>query len=406
MKSTINVVCYKSKTLANGEHPLMVRVSKDGKKKYQSLGISVNPKYWDFKKSKPKPNCPNKELIQKIILEKETEYQKQVLELQSDRKDYTATSLLSVVSDKNKIYRKTVDTFYRELIEKYNSSGSRGNALVYKDSYNSLKTFMNGNLDLYFNEIDINWLNQYEDWLRSKKCAETSISLSFRTLRSAFNKAIEAKIVRGELYPFYSFKISKFDVSTQKRAISKDAILDIMNLDLSKDRYYMGFSKDIFLFSYLCGGINITDIAHLKAENIKESRLSYIRKKTKKKIEFPIVESAMKIIDKHNCSSTTGYIFPILDNSIHKTEIQKYNRIHKVMRKVNVALKEISKEINQEINLTTYVARHTYATVLKRSGVNTSIISESLGHSSEKVTQIYLDSFENSQIDEAMKNLL
>lgn len=113
----------------------------------------------------------------------------------------------------------------------------------------------------------------------------------------------------------------------------------------------------------------------------------------------------MKIIDKYNCSSTTDYIFPILDDKVHRTEILKYKLIHKVMRKVNVALKEISKEVNQEINLTTYLARHTYATVLKRSGVNTSIISESLGHSSEKVTQIYLDSFENNQIHEAMKNL-
>lgn len=80
--------------------------------------------------------------------------------------------------------------------------------------------------------------------------------------------------------------------------------------------------------------------------------------------------------------------------------------MHKVLAIINKSLKAVGEELNLPIDLTTYVARHTYATVLKRSGVNTSIISESLGHSSEKVTQIYLDSFENSQIDEAMKNLL
>ena len=90
----------------------------------------------------------------------------------------------------------------------------------------------------------------------------------------------------------------------------------------------------------------------------------------------------------------------------HKTEQQRRNRLHKVITKVNDALKEIGKELGIPIDLTTYVARHSYATVLKRSGVSTAIISESLGHNSEKVTQIYLDSFENSQIDEAMKNLL
>ena len=76
--ATINVVCYKWKTLANGEHPLMLRVTKDGKAKYQSLGISVNSKHWNFKKNEPKPKCPNFEQIQKIILDKKLEVQKKL----------------------------------------------------------------------------------------------------------------------------------------------------------------------------------------------------------------------------------------------------------------------------------------------------------------------------------------
>ncbi len=99
------------------------------------------------------------------------------------------------------------------------------------------------------------------------------------------------------------------------------------------------------------------------------------------------------------------YLFPIL-STFHKTDIQRVNRVNRVLAIINKSLKGIGEELNLPIDLTTYVARHSYATVLKRSGVSTSIISESLGHSSEKVTQIYLDSFENSQIDEAMKNLL
>lgn len=87
MNATINVVCYKWKTLANGEYPLMLRICKDGKKKYQSLGISVLPRYWDFTRNKPKPNCPNKEYIQKIILDKQTELQlgkRQYIQLNKD----------------------------------------------------------------------------------------------------------------------------------------------------------------------------------------------------------------------------------------------------------------------------------------------------------------------------------
>ena len=94
MDATISVVCYKSKTLSNGEHPLMLRISKDGKKKYQSLGISVNPKFWDFQKNKPKPKCPNLEYLQKIILDKKLELQKKMLEIKSDQKAYSAATLI------------------------------------------------------------------------------------------------------------------------------------------------------------------------------------------------------------------------------------------------------------------------------------------------------------------------
>jgi len=110
MNATISIVCFKSKTLANGEHPLMVRISKNKKKKYKSLGISVLPQHWDFEKNKPKPNCPNKELILKIILEQEIEFQKQILELKSDKKDYTATTLLDSVIEKQS--SMTVEEFY------------------------------------------------------------------------------------------------------------------------------------------------------------------------------------------------------------------------------------------------------------------------------------------------------
>lgn len=74
--------------------------------------------------------------------------------------------------------------------------------------------------------------------------------------------------------------------------------------------------------------------------------------------------------------------------------------------KVNKHLKALGIELELDKKLTTYVARHSFSTTLKRSGVSTSLICEALGHNSEKVTQIYLDSFENEQIDEAMSNLL
>ena len=405
MNASVSVVCYKSKTLSNGESPLMLQVSKSGKRKYQSLGISIKPRYWDFTRNKPKPNCPNKDYIQKIILDKQTELQQRMLELNSEQKEYTTTTLLN---DENKKFElKTVSEFYQELIEEYRVNNKCGNRLIYKSSYNSLKVFTNDKLDIPFSAIDITWLNKYERWLRSKGNEETTMSLMFRTLRSTYNKAIKAKCARKSEYPFDEFKINKFDVSTQKRAIAKTEVLKF-----TKDvrpigkRQYIQLSKDIFMFSYLCGGINFTDIANLTKANIIEGkRLHYIRQKTGKLIKIGLSEEAMKIIERY-ATESKGYLFPILNANLHKTPLQKQNRIHKILGKVNINLKLIAAQLGVEGNLTTYVARHSFASVLKKSGVNIALISEALGHSDIATTQIYLDSFDNEQIDAAMNNFL
>ena len=226
MNASVSVVCYKSKVLSNGKSPLMLRVTKDRKPKYVSLGIAIFPKYWDFEKNKPTPRCPNKELIEKIILDKQVEYQRQILEFVAEQKEYTAALL--VESKKVKLVNKTVGEFYKELLVSFRDSGNEGNRLVYKYSYNSLRDFTSSNLDIPFSSIDVAWLKRYESWLVGKKCKGTTLSVLFRTLRSTFNKAIEAKIVNKKYYPFDEYKVSKFDTSTRKRALSKEDMMKII----------------------------------------------------------------------------------------------------------------------------------------------------------------------------------
>lgn len=404
MKATINIICYKSKKLANGESPLMLRICKDNKVKYQSIGISVKLEHWDFKKNRPKVGCPNRDYILKIIIDKESELQKKLLELKADEKEFTASTLLET---KAKVKIKSVVEFYSELIEELEKANKIGNSRVYRDSLRSLEMFTNGKLDIPFSHIDIDFLREYEKWLRGKEMKETSMNLYFRTLRSTYNKAIEAKCAKKNNYPFDDFKISKFSTKTEKRAISKDNIKLIMELDLSNQTEYIQLARDLFIFSYLCSGINFADMANLKPSNIVEGRLLYTRQKTNKKINIPLSSEADILINKFKDNTkSSGYIFPILHQDIHKSEIQKYNRRKKVLLKVNRALKEIAIIANIDANLSTYTSRHSYATVLKNSGVNIALIGETLGHSDIKTTQIYLDSFENSQIDDAMKNLL
>lgn len=399
MNTNVNILCYKSKTLSNGEHPLMIRVCKDGKKKYQSLGISVNPAHWDFKKNKPKSNCPNKEYINKIIADKSNEFAEQIVKLKSEHKEFTVNSLIDNTSEKVK--PKTVGDVFLEQLQRLTDENRRGYMLSTKQVYNSLIDF-NKHLNIYFSDIDVTWLRRYETYLRKKGIAENTIGIRFRTLRAIYNLAIEENIIKADHYPFKNYKVSKLHQETAKRAITKEDVNRI--LDYQSTNKYLKLPIDLFAFTYYVGGINFVDIAYLTKENLMDGRLIYTRRKTGKLIKIPLQPQAMELIEKYS-DKESPYLFPIL-STYHKTEQQRANRVHKVITKVNQRLKEVGKALDIPIALTTYVARHSQATVMKKAGVSTSIIRELMGHSSERVTQIYLDSFDNEQIDDAMKNLL
>lgn len=399
MNATVNVICYKSKVLKNNESPLMVRVCKDRKRKYISLGISVNPAYWDFNRNAPKPQCPNKEYIDSLIAQKVQEYSAQIIELKSMDRDFTATSLVEKVSKPNKV--KTVGEVFVEQMNLLKQAQKLSYMLSIQQTYNSLLEF-NKHLNIYFVDIDVSWLKRYEAWLRKQGLASNTIKGKFVDIRTMYNIAIDENIVKVKHYPFRKFKIAKLQQETAKRAISKEDISRI--IEYKTDNPLVQFAIDIFTFSYIMGGINFVDISTLTKENMMDNRLVYIRHKTKKLIQLPLQDKAIELIEKYH-DDDNPYLFPIL-KAYHKTEQQKFNRVHKIISNVNNRLKKIGKELEIPVTLTTYVARHSHATVLKKAGVATSIISESLGHSSEKITQVYLDSFGNEQMDEAMKNLL
>ena len=399
MTTTVNIVCYKWKTLSNGEHPLMICIYNNRKRKYQSIGISINPAYWDFEKNQPKPKCPNKEYLNRIISEKLNTINNEIIRLQSENKNFTATSIIENCFTKEKI--ATVEDVFNYQMNLLKEGGRRGYLLSIKQVYNSLIAF-NKHLDIFFSDIDISFLRRYENWLRKNNLAENTIGIRFRTLRAIYNLAIELEVAKTEDYPFKTFKVSKLHKETSKRALTKEDIERVFNYK-SKNKYIQ-FPIDILAFTYYCGGINFIDIAHLTKQNIIEDKLIYTRQKTNKLIKIPLQEHAITIIKKYY-NKESPYLFPILSPQ-HITETQISNRIHKVISKVNMRLKQIGEELNLPIPLTTYVARHSQATVMKKAGIPTSIIKEIMGHSSERVTQIYLDSFDNEQIDNAMKKLL
>ena len=125
----ITAVCYKSKTLKDGTNPIMLRICKDRKKKYISLGISVFAKFWDFKRQKPKSNCPNKDDIERLIDLKTREYKNLAIEMSANNKSYTPNTLADKVETKLNI--QTVGEFYDKLISDYLKKEKYGNALIY-----------------------------------------------------------------------------------------------------------------------------------------------------------------------------------------------------------------------------------------------------------------------------------
>ena len=412
MNTAIESVLYTSKTLSNGEHPLMIRLTKNRKRKYISLHLSLSSKFWDFEKGKPKRNCPDRDKIMNLIDKKIKELQEQVLDFKTNDKDYTLHTLVNKAS--KIVVRQTVGKYLDSYIECLIAENRIGNAKTFKELRTSLINFCKS-LDFYFIDIDADYLKRYAHWMKTtKNYSDNTIGIRFRSLRALYNSAISDGLAKKTNYPFDEFKISKFKEQTAKRSISKQDIIRLINFDVSELCEYnypipfLQLSKDIFLFSYFGCGINLTDILHLRHRDIKENRVTFYRQKTGKLISFQLQAFALGIIEKYYkySQNDNDYIFPVLKRNIHVTANQQYARVQRVNKRINKYLKLMGEYLGFPIPLTTYVARHTYATVLKRSGVNIAIISESLGHSDLATTQIYLDSFENSQIDEAMKHLL
>lgn len=406
LRTTIDVICDKTRTLVNNENPLVLRLTKNRKRKYIALGISIKPNLWDFDKNKPKRGYPDKEYLENIITEIKAKYQRQVLEFQSVGKDYSLNQLVNAVEKPTR--NISVESYIENIIQSLSSENRVGNANHYKALLNSLQKFTQIS-QVLFVDIDSAFLSKYETSLKANGNKGNTISIKMRTLRATYNKAIKDNIVKQDYYPFNDYNVSKLKENTAKRSITKEEMLKIIDFNVDtiskRPQSLAQFSKDLFLFSYFGCGINMVDMAYLKKENIMDNRIVYKRQKTGKRISFILQPYAIEIIKKYG-DRNDKYIFPILDDSIHKTVEQQIRRIKKITYVVNKNLKKIGKAIGLSIPLTTYVSRHSFATILKRSGVNIAIISEALGHSDLKTTQIYLDSFENSQIDEAMKNLL
>ncbi len=395
----------------DGTRTLVLRLTINRKRTYISLGYQVHKKDW---------NQGDRKLYKSyntITYKKANE----------DIKDkyLNALGIINDFNKKNKpitfqgfnnkfksiTTKKGVFDFYDYVINELTEKNKVGNAAVYEQSKQALKKFT-GEKDVKFTDIDIAFLNRWETFLW-KSCSGNGISNYMRTLRALYNRAIDEGYCDREYYPFKNtfnrsgYNIKKLETKTQKRAMTEDEMNKIISYQ-PPEHSSLFDTKNIFLFSYYTMGMNYIDIANLKWSDIHEGRINYQRIKTKRFYSIKILPPVMEILDYyHDFSGGKGYVFPILSD-IHKTEQQKKTRVKIALKKTNTELKEIGEVVGIENfkSLSTYVARHSWGTILKRKGVSTSLISEGYGHDSEETTQIYLDEFENKTIDEMNTKLL
>jgi integrase len=403
--ASIKVMLYTSKILSNGEHPIMLRVIKDRKPKYISLNLSCSKSLWNDKENIPSKKHPLYNSIVNKINKKKLEASKLIIGLETDDLELSAEQIqLKLKAEiKNKV---SVFNYFNETIEKLEKSNRIGYANIFKSTKNSFMKFRN-NKDLNFLDITPSLILKYEEWFYERDVKMNSVFVFLRTFKTLINNAKKEGITKTDFNPFKDISFTKFRrIKTSKRAISKDEIISISKLDI-KEGTALSDARNYFLFSYYSRGINFIDMANLKWSNIANNRLIYERKKTKELLSIGLLDPAKLILDYYEKfkEKESGFIFPILSDK-YNTAKSIDNRIDKMLKIVNSNLKIIGSQAGIKEKLTTYVARHSYATVMKKSGVPTAIISEALGHESEKTTQIYLDSFENIVIDEASKSIL
>lgn len=402
--ATIKILLFKSKKLKKDKHPVMLRVTKERSRKYFSTGHACTPSQWveddeiGGRFNSTFPNFRNKNKALRKLYWKVDEI---IADLEAIGEDWTlqdfGTKLRGI---------KPVEVFqyFEEVIGRLDATGKIGNANAYRDAKNALLKF-NSNKPLQFKTINFGFLTKFEEYLRGKGAMNSTISVYLRTLRALINRAIKEKKCRKEDYPFDEYRISKLKSETFKVALSKEELRRFLQFEPDPNTKQQ-LSKHLFLFSFFTRGMNFSDIAKLKWENIVDGRIIYHRSKTSKLFSVkinPEIEEIINFYRHHNKDNT--YIFPILDLS-YSTPTEVKNRIKSGLKRLNKHLKIISNKLEFEKRLTSNLARHSWARLQKKRGTPMSVISEGMGHTSERTTQIYLESFGDEVLDGVNEGLL
>lgn len=391
----------------DNSYAIKLRLTYNREQKYYPLGKHLTPEAWEKLQDK---NPRDKELKRLKLLFATIE--KKAVNIIDEMDSFTFQAFEKKFNQKAASKK---DVFY--LLQEYSNELTLQERLSTAESYrstlNSFKEFIKDTrrIRLMLADITPEWLSKYEKWMIENGTSITTIGIYLRNLRTIMNKAIVDGNLSNEFYPFGKRKYQIPSGKNIKKALTLSDIKKIFEYQPASPAEAK--AKDLWLFSYLCNGANIKDIAKLQYKNINSKNLTFIRSKTEratkssqKPISVMLLPEIRAIIDKWGIipKEPETYVFGIISETDSPQAVLA--KIKQATKTINKYMKRIGEGLKFDLVLTTYSARHSFATVLKRSGAPIEFISESLGHKDLRTTENYLDSFEDEIKESFQKKLL
>jgi site-specific recombinase XerD len=385
----------------DGTSPIVLRITHHQKVTQINTGFYLNPKDWNETTRSIKPSFKGSATrINNLLQKKKSEAIDVIAKLDEQKVLDTLTAVELKKWIEKRPERTSFFAFAQTLIDEMKEANRIGNAKYYKEVISTIKKF-NCDRDMTFLDINLAFLNRLETHHLKKGQSYNGLAAKLRAIRAIYNKAIKAKLVDKELYPFAEYSIKT--VKTRKRAINPAAIRKIEEKHFEPGHPLFN-ARNYFLVSLYLRGMSFTDLAHLKMENIIDGRIQYERKKTGMQYDIKITEATQAILTFYTAKKGKDeFVFPIIRSSDIE---EQYRQVEWARRRFNKKLKLLAIECEIQENLTSYVSRHSFATIAKNLGHPTASISDMLGHTNIKTTEIYLDSLQSDLLDDLHEQII
>lgn len=302
---------------------------------------------------------------------------------------YTVTDIVEAYRQRNDLTQLFV--YADSLVGKLNNSAREGTGNNYQNACRALESFL-GSRVLSFDDFTSELVDRFVIYLKERGNHPNAIVFYLKQLRAIYNKALAAHLVKKNEGPFRNQSLR--EEKTPKRAISRRKVQQLEKADLGSFHKDVRLAADLFMGSLCTRGMSFVDLCYLTRRNIEGNYLCYRRHKTGQPLRI-FIEKPLKALLARYADPGSPYLFPMLrGGDSRKDYLHAMNRLGKRLR-------ELGTYLGFEFPLTFYVARHTWATMARDAGVEMSVISSGMGHTSEKTTRIYLADIDPRKIDNA-----